>query len=945
MLRRPKNRGNILAMAMAFMCVLVTIVIAMHTSQARAVRSVTQAEAELQFRQSAEFTTARLFSTAQQAPSGLKVSADEELVGDFDMPKNYGTKLWSGLPNWNPKDQKFAPGHKTYKFLPKTNDDALKVFTGKNTWTVGHTDAGYAVYAPKGGIRLGRSVGWANPAFGDDRSSPNAFSGVPFQAAANGNIEIAQMPHGSAYSLTGTLDLGNDSNDLALGFKGSFPMRRYETSLRNDLIKARTELVASASTGNKTKVIKGGSLAAVGAILNMLTSGQPNLDLSLEQAMSFPFPMIPGFSATVPGVFFEFWFHVPYPPDFSSAGSGDNGFPSQAASQAKQLEEDIKALDVKIAAEHNPVKKAELEADRQGKLADLSILKGQIEAFSQQMGAEVASKTPSSVPGAPNTRDDDASIPNDGQKGWNYSRLLGNMLNLLLNTIKADLKGIAESVSANVRLVHFGGKDRQTSFEFNNGFTTSSSWTVPPGRSFQYDGNMTITGDLWLQKGSVMYVSGDLTLRSPLVLGYAHAKFGPMEPNGKLVLEEGASLVVGGNLITAGQPNYGSLWVCSPPTKLAPITTSIFVGQTANFPHGSFSATNLEDAARAISGLDGVADGFSVLFSDFAPNLAKIVGPFHERQPYFASYATTFQLTIVYTLVGPIPVPTPIPLPKKNILIPIFRVLTMIYTGSLNANLGENTYMHSDWWAFGEGVVPVMVKLDPSGPMNSLKSLNLNALKPDVNWESHLQELVTTVLEEAAQFAIKEVGQKLVQQVLTSVIGGTALDSVMGEVVGLINNKGSAFNSLRDKVLQATIGPVVGQFTNVKDKLETEIKNALSSAYLREVGGPLIYARNIQAGGDGQSLLMSGMLIAEENITIDSESFVGSLTSLNGNIVAKNVYYTPVFNRASLYKPKATSTNSLSRIMEFSYGKNFDSNQAIDIGTGATVVTTEGWNR
>ena len=75
MLRRPKIRGNILAIAMALMCVLVTIVIAMHTSQTRAVRSVTQAEAELQFRQSAEFAAAEFFSVAQPAPSSLRVSA------------------------------------------------------------------------------------------------------------------------------------------------------------------------------------------------------------------------------------------------------------------------------------------------------------------------------------------------------------------------------------------------------------------------------------------------------------------------------------------------------------------------------------------------------------------------------------------------------------------------------------------------------------------------------------------------------------------------------------------------------------------------------------------------------------------------------------------------------------------------------------------------------
>lgn len=941
MLRRPKNRGNILAIAMALMCVLVTIVIAMHTSQARAVRSVTQAEAELQFRQSAEFATAEFFSTAQPAPSGLRVSADEELVGDHQMPEKYGTKLWSGLPNWNPKDQPFAPGHKTYKLKPTTSDEALKVFTGKNAWLVGHSDGGYAAYAPKGSIKLGRAVGWANPAFSDERASPNAFSGVPYLAAASGNITIEQMPHGSAYSTGGTVDLGDNATDLALGFKGALPLRHYEDALKSKLQSARGELETAAGSGDKTNQIKGGALAAVGSVLDMLTSGQPNLDMSLEQAMKFPFPMIPGFSATVPGVFFEFWFHVPYPPDFSSAGSGDNGFASQAATKAKQLQDEITDLDAKIAAETDQIQQDILKQKRQEKIDELTILNAQIESYSDQMKDEVGAKTPNTVPGAPNTRNEDKNIPNTGQKGWNYSRLLSNMLGLLWDTISGDLEGIAKSVSADVRLVHFGGKDNIPDFRFSDGFYAKSTWTVPRGRSFKYTGKMTIVGDLWLQKGSVMHVTGDLILRNP------EPGSSPLKPSGKLVMEEGSSLIVGGNLTTEGDPRFGSLWTCSPPTKIAPVSTSIFVGQAAHFPYGSFSASNLEDAARAIDGMGGLADGFGVLFGDFAPNLAKIVGPFHERQPYFASYATTFQLTIVHTVIaGSYPVPTPIPLPKKNILVPIFRVLTMIYTGAMNANVGENTYLHSDWWALGEGVVPAMIKLDPSGPMNAIKSINLNGLQPNIDWNDYLQKLVTTVLEEGAKFAIKEVGQKLVQQVLTSVLpGGSVLDTIMGEVLGLIDSKGSTFENLRDKVLDATIGPFVNQFTNLKDKLDQEIKNVLSSAYLREVGGPLIYARSIRAGDGDNCLLMAGMLVAEDQIIIDSESFVGSLTSFNGNIEAKNVYYTPVFNRASLYKPKATSSNSLARLMDFQYGKNFDSNQAVDIGTGVTQVTTEGWNR
>lgn len=934
-----RPRGNILAIAMALMFTLVVVVIALHASQSRAMRTVAQAEAELQFRQSAEFAGAELFSTAQPLPEELRVSAPDELVGDHQMPEKFGTLLWSGLPNWNPKDQKFAPGHRTYRLNPTTSDDALKVFAGKHTWLVGHSHGGYSVYAPKGNITIGRAVGWANPAFGDERSSPEAYSGVPFLAAANGDISIQQLPHGSAYTSNGTLELGNDPNGMALGFKGPLPLRAYEETLRSSLQDARDELESAAGSGDKTDLIKGGALSAVGAVLNMLTSGQPNLDMSLEQAMGFPFPMIPGFSATVPGVFFEFWFHVPYPPDFSSPGSSDNGFSEQAGIKARELEDAITSLNAQIEAEENEAKRNLLILQRQEKLNELELLQEQIEDFSEQMLEEIQGKV-GAVPDAPVTRNDDQGISKGGQKGWNYSRLLSSMLDLLLNTISGNLEGIAKSVSADVRLVHFGRRDNVPDFRFSDGFYSKSGWTVPRGRSFRYSGNMTIVGDLWLQKGSVMQVTGNLRLRNP------EPGSSPLKPSGKIVLEEGSSLIVGGDLASEGDPRFGSLWVCSPPARIAPVSTSIFVQGSAHFPYGSFSATNLGDAARAIEGLEGLGDGLDTLLGEFTPNLAKFAGPFHERQPYFASYATTFQLTIVYTLFGPIPVPTPVPLPKKNILVPIFRVMTMIYTGAMNANLGENLYLHSDWWALGDGVVPAMIKLDPSGPMNSLKSLNLNSLKPSIDWDDFLQNLATTVLEEGAKFAIKEVGQKLVQQVMVSVLpGGSVLDTILGEVIGLIDNKGSTLDDLREKVLEATIGPFVNQFETLQDKLDSEIKNALSSAYMREVAGPLIYARSIRAGDEGDSLLMAGMLVAEDEIIIDSESFVGSLTSFNGDIEARNVYYTPLFHRASLYKPKATSSNSLARMLEFRYGKSFDSNQAVDVGTGFNRITTESWSR
>ena len=147
-------------MAMAFMFILVTITIAMHTTQSRAVRTVTQAEAEIRYRQAAEFKTADLLFNDAPYPSGLKMEADESLVGDFQMANSYGKDIWGSMPDWEPKSgAKYAPGHRTYKLEPDTNDAALDVFGGKYTWMVCHNEGGYAVYAPKGTVKIENGIG------------------------------------------------------------------------------------------------------------------------------------------------------------------------------------------------------------------------------------------------------------------------------------------------------------------------------------------------------------------------------------------------------------------------------------------------------------------------------------------------------------------------------------------------------------------------------------------------------------------------------------------------------------------------------------------------------------------------------------------------------------------------------------------------------------------
>lgn len=945
-------------MAMAMMCILVVIAIAMHTSQARASRNVTQSTAELQFRQAAEFKIADLLFGGSPAPAHLRVTATSDPVAENQMPTAYADRLFkNSLPNWNvndPAGTSQAPGHNTYKLTPKTNNSALQVFNNNFQWAVYHDSGGYAAYAPGGSVELGHAIGWANPSFLDQRQSDEAYSGVPFLVGAKGKIKVTGMPYGNVYSVDGPFELPNSNTDLAVAFQGPLPLRPYQNDLKTQLGSARQNLVDVAQTGNKTNDIKGNLLDGAAGFFNLMTSGDVSkLNISLQQAMAFPFPMIPGFSATIPGIFFEFWFHMPNAPDFYQKEQQDDGSGEADGKKVKEIDDQIKALEKEIAklqsekaAEPDEDKKKEIQKKIDKKNDELDDKKEEAEDLKDKIEENAAKakeniENNSSSPEAPETRAEDKSIPipKTGLKGWAYGPLISKMLNLLKSVITGDLEGIGASFLQEVRLVHFGDKNNIPGFRFDDGFYCDASFTVPRGRPFRFNGNMEIEGDLWLQKGSVMHVTGNLTLSNPNV-----GSSNPLDPCGKLVLEEGATLVVDGDLECKGSSTYGSLWVCSPPTRVAPLTTAIFVGGTARFPNGSFSSTNIEDVFRAIDGMGGVADAMEILFTDVAPNLAKIVGPFHTRNPYFASYATTFQLTIIPTPIGPIPVPTPIPLPKKNILIPVFRALTMVYTGNLNVALGENLYMHSDWWAFGQGTVPAMVKFNPAASVSALKSFNISVGDLSFDWEDYLEDLAGTILKGAVEYAVQEVGKKLITSILSSAIGGSLTGIVLDEIFDAVGIKTDAFETFKDQVIDKTLGPFTAKLENLKKQIKDEIEAVLQESYVREVGGPLIYANSISVG---TSRLMAGMLVAENGINMETRVFVGSLTSFAGNISAPEAkcYFTPMFTRASVYVPRTTSGSSFERVVQYEYGKNFNSNKAVDVKTGVWQVTTEGWAR
>ncbi|MCA9781585.1 MAG: hypothetical protein KC800_32930, partial [Candidatus Eremiobacteraeota bacterium] len=344
-MKAGRARGNMLAIVVAILFILVVLVMALHTSQSKAVRNVTQAEAELQFRQGFEFAAADQLAQSEPLPDWLKVTGSTDTLEESTLSFDYSKTLYEELPSLNPKDREYPPGFQTSNVAPKTNDAALQVFQGKFEWLVSQQSAGYALYAPVGTITAGKVAGWANPTLDDEREAADAWSGVPALVACRSDLEIEELVYGRAYSEDGPISLGGEG---ALGFQGRAPLRAYQESLRQDLDALKSEMAATTLSGDKTSQIEGDGLQTAGAMVSLIFGGDDTPSLSLQQAMQVPFPMIPGFSNTVPGVFYEFWFHMPYPPDFADFDS-PAGNAEDDAKEAKRLKEAIDEVKAEIA--------------------------------------------------------------------------------------------------------------------------------------------------------------------------------------------------------------------------------------------------------------------------------------------------------------------------------------------------------------------------------------------------------------------------------------------------------------------------------------------------------------------------------------------------------------------------------------------------------------------
>lgn len=965
-------------MVVAAVLVLATIVSVMHYQQSVSRRSIMRSTADLNLREALRWAEAdKVGWKLKSGPTDCRMQvgvSPKSPTGWISLADPAAKKIWSDLDDISIKpDSKLpAPGTTDIEFTPKSSDASLLVY-GKHVYSMEHSKGlGYALYAPKGTIKAGQVTGWANPRFDDPREvALEAYDGVPTLVAANGVVNVTKMDYGSLYSKT---EVPKVTEGLAVGYKGYFPLREYETDLDAQLSSTVfSKLDGVARQTDKTELITGGIFDFAKSVALMITGSGGGLNLSLQQAVQFPFPPIPGFCQTVPGLIYEIWISVPQPPDFaqdSTAGEKDGeNFANEAKKRAKAVDDakaelatakanrsaytgndadKIKELDKAVTDAQKKVDDAEQ------KLKDLES-EGKADADKKKK----AIKDSAISPNLPITRTDDAKITNkNGQIGWCYLGLIDKFVDFVGTIISGGsfVDALADMFFQKVRLVGFGRKDNVPEFSWSSGFESEATWNVPTGRSFCYRGDMTINGDLWLQRGSTCLIEGNLSVKSP------GGVFGnPIKPSGRIFLEEGSTLLVTGNLECEGTKLYGSIMLGSQAGMNNPISSAILCKGNVKIPYGMRSAMTLVATTKWLGTKEAAIGKINTVLEPLlnlvAPNAAKVVGagPFHFRPCYFASYATTFQIVIIPII--SIPVPLPIPLPHKNQLVPIFKVLTKVYGITLNLTLGENLYTYTDWWVFGQGVVPMVPKLDPTAAtkifdgwtMPTFPTLSTSDLKKVVETygESALKEL-------AVQAVTKIITELAVKLIAAAAIpgGAIAMDLLIQPMIDKLEDElndalktGSFMDTVKGDIMDA-----------IKDKLQPQIDTLLSKAselLIRESAGAVIYSGGtVEIGSSTDptaALIASGLIVAKSHVSIHARQTVGQVVSVEGNIDlgTNQLLYNPYFSRASLYIPKSSQSDWILRAFELGYGKDYantSSDSTVQVEPQITdVITCRGW--
>lgn len=907
-----------------------------------------------------------------------------------------------------------APGFESIKVAPGHNLLVLDTPLKARYISTFNYHFSYGAFAPSGTVHLKDAYGCANSLDDKDQKDGDFYSGIPVEIYAANNIEIQDFPYGKAFSTNGSIKI--------TGKKGAIPFTSV-TGNRVDEAKNFKKIldrqIDNACQGiNKVTLSKDSILFGkkVNNILDFAKGLFENF-ITLEQTTSFPFAGMTCSDSSpdekTMGCYYKFRVHAPYPPDKNDV-STSKGLVESAAKTAYPLLDRVQTIFERynISWQYIPTEAcltmaevrlgqdiaqtsselaeaieglpetAALVAFLTAKLAMLTadeVVLGTFTAAFLAMrayGVAFAAHLTGSMKDEPLTVDDDLKYDN---KGWPFIgvfTLKNNLIifeQLLMQTSqKYTLLGteLAALTDKKYRLSHFAKGNFTDNYKKieKDDFDFVGTLTVPRGRTLKYSGSLTVEGDLWIQDGGSLYVSGNLTVKAPEKPDSNINEM--MRPMGRVFLSNGSTIIVENDFECQGTEALGSVLATAPVRKNYEISSGIISNKgNLKIPYGIMPGITVYDLAveGALIPVEATAMGAMI---NNGPNISKVVGPFHVRKQFFASnaaYVLLFRHKKLGVELDPLNYPILMPYKQEvnNVLNEVLDILSKSFTIHLNAYLGENFLTHSDWWIFGEGVVPVLPRMDVdlvAKETNILVDCAMALTEIFALSEAVGPVLITgTVVIDAASVASKSVAE----------IYGTF---VAGRFINECDDKAAKSAKTIKDIADTAFSPFMllvkqadksrNTFTDARKKcngfyssaytvMKFHLPGGLEQKSFLSCPGVFLYAgKNINIGISGKGSILSktlpasGLFIAEQDINFyGAFRMVGCLTSLNGNIYAENtrLRFFPYYTRASLYTPKDVkgSLNS-----NFNLKSDSDLKSNVDpqnIGITMPRIQAEGW--
>lgn len=973
MVLRRQRRGNLIFIVMAIMFVAVTLMMLLFQVSSSMLTEGMRTEMELEAHQVARFSLLRQLRGVSLTPdNGLSLSFSETADAHLLDARPAGNLFqfdstgWSGLsdakaaqkvsfdnsiPGW--------PGHRylRYSYANKQFQAVTSLTFPFALMTQSSDDQ--AVFAE-------RLVGWKNPAWGAAQDPLHDYASTPPRVLAPGRVTVNDMPCGEVLSqvparlqcqIAAAGAVAYQLPGLAASRQPNSPSQ-LALLLHNQLLDLRQAMHQQAQPVDKTQLfcdtMDPGD--ALGLFFTQLALPAKFKDhLSLNQSQAFWVPTVPGFTKQF-FIIYHLIFHIPDRPDGSLNDAArfaqsclqellDKVFAMEKAVDALNYAKDKVESARQDLAKHMDCGSCKLPwnwpcclaravaegamyaaegalivAEQAVTLAEqavLAVLSPVIDAF--QAVLVVSGQMPIPVSRADERGYADRTgvkIDKNGMDNWAYRSVFNGIGAVVTDLFSGNFDKVGRDFGHELNVVFFGQDNKQQSWNLASAISGRASLNVPAGRCLLLSRSLSLQGDLWLGRGSLLVIQGDLTMAA-----------GDGPTTGRIFLEEGARLSVSGSIQCAGSAEEGSVMVGGPLGAEHPVTSAIFCGDNFTAPYGILPGVSADL-------IQGSRPAFFSLLTDTAPNLAKIQGPFHRRLPYIARFATTFEWIALDD-----PLPFVIPENFPNLTVSVFRGLSALYAPTLNFALGENFVTHCDWWGQGgEGRVPMFLKPKAAALANAL---NLTAPAWDYQFATKLSQRGQQVSADQVDRFSNDLCLRLAAEWAKAIIAGTGIPLVSwGKVISTVISvvEGDYYSlDQRESDLDGLIPESATEpwkTTLTSFWATVDATNPPADAVLaQECSGVLIYAGgNLQVGTATRPAdLACGWFIAEGDIDLQAQLSVGAATSLrDGKIRAQAFYAYPDFTRVSLYQNPAESSDWRERGNRSNYADG--GGAAIDFG-------------